>query len=67
MVGSPFSRDVADIDLCDFSVRKPYLLKLTAISEAGSTTVLYRIQLNGELERRCRFSFYYFIGSHGIR
>lgn len=43
IIGSPISRETRDLDLCDFPRGQHHLLKMTAMSEAGATTVLYRV------------------------
>ena len=49
IVGSPVTREVDDLHLCDLDPLKFYLLKVEALSDAGKTTVLYKVRTgNGE-------------------
>ncbi|KAF2345011.1 hypothetical protein FHG87_024233, partial [Trinorchestia longiramus] len=43
IIGSTITRDTRDLDLCDFPPRQQHFLKMSAMSEAGTTTVLYRV------------------------
>ena len=45
IIGAPITRETGDISLCDFIPDKYYFLKMTAVSQAGSTSVLYRVQI----------------------
>ena len=45
VIGSSITRETLGIDLCDLKQEQFYLLKMTAITEAGSTSVLYRVRV----------------------
>ena len=45
ILGSKIPRSTRDIELCDLDKQTSYLIKLTAFSEAGKTTVLYNVKL----------------------
>lgn len=49
IIGSPITRETGDLGLCDFTPSRFYLLKMTATSDAGATTVLYRVQTGVEI------------------
>ena len=45
VIGSTIKRDTEDIKLCNVSKHNSHLLKMTAYSDAGDTTVFYRVTL----------------------
>ena len=45
VVGALIGRDVSDLGLCEVSGGVPYLFRVTALSDAGATTLLYRLAL----------------------
>ena len=47
IIGSHIGRETRDIQLCNRSSDSNHLFKLTAFSEAGETTVFYRVKLDG--------------------
>ena len=45
MVHSHIDRSEQDVSLCDMAPGRPYLLRATAYSDAGSTVALYKVAL----------------------